>query len=143
MAGVNKVIILGRLGKDPETKTFENGGKICTITMATSESYTDREGNKVEKTEWHNIIFTNKLAELAEKYLGKGKELYVEGKLRTRKYDDSNGVTRYVTEIVATNMNLIGGTAQPNNQQQSNTEQQSSQKESDFVGDVVDEDLPF
>jgi single-strand DNA-binding protein len=134
MAGVNKVIILGRLGKDPETKTFENGGKICTITMATSESYTDREGNKVEKTEWHNIIFTNKLAELAEKYLGKGKELYVEGKLRTRKYDDSNGVTRYVTEIVATNMNFIGG-------QNDSSTSQSDTSQSATIQD--DGGLPF
>lgn len=131
---VNKWIGLGRLGKNPETKTFENGGKICTITMATSESYTDREGNKVEKTEWHNIIFTNKLAELAEKYLGKGKELYVEGKLRTRKYDDSNGVTRYVTEIVATNMNLIGG-------QNDSSTSQSDTSQSATIQD--DGGLPF
>jgi single-strand DNA-binding protein len=109
MSGVNKVIILGRLGKDPELKTFENGGKICNITIATSENYTDKAGNKVERTEWHNVVFNEKLADVANNYLTKGKEVYVEGKLRTRKYDDANGVTRYVTEILGLALNLIGG----------------------------------
>jgi single-strand DNA-binding protein len=115
MAGVNKVILLGRLGKDPELKTFEGGGKICNVTLATSENYTDREGNKVERTEWHNIVFNDKLADLANTYLTKGREVYIEGKIRTRNYDDANGAKRYVTEIVAINLNFIGSKPEERN----------------------------
>ena len=109
MAGVNKVIILGRLGKDPELRTLDSGAKVCTMTLATSENFNDKEGNKQERTEWHNIVLWNKLAELANTYLSKGREVYLEGKLQTRSYDDANGVKKYTTEIVASNMNFIGG----------------------------------
>lgn len=107
MAGVNKVILLGRLGKDPEVRTLDNGTKVCSMTIATSENYTDKDGQKQEKTEWHNIVLWRKLAELAESYLAKGREVYLEGKLQTRSYEQE-GVKKYTTEIVATNLNFIG-----------------------------------
>jgi single-strand DNA-binding protein len=153
MAGVNKVILLGRLGKDPEIKVFEGGGKICNIVLATSENYTDREGNKVEKTEWHNIVFNDKLADLVNTYLAKGREVYVEGKLRTRKYDDANGVTKYITEILGQNVNFIGGRNDSNSGSQNYSSEQSSEPEQKavsspspadtFTAATDDDDLPF
>jgi len=109
MAGVNKVILLGRLGKDPELRSLESGTKVCTFSIATSENYTDREGQKQERTEWHNIVLWAKLAELADSYLSKGREVYIEGKLQTRKWQDQTGNDRYTTEIVGTSMNFVGG----------------------------------
>lgn len=107
MGGVNKVILLGRLGKDPELKTLESGAKVCTFSIATSENYTDKEGQKQEKTEWHNIVLWAKLAELADSYLSKGREVYIEGKLQTRKWQYQTGNDRYTTEIVGSNLNFI------------------------------------
>ena len=109
MSGVNKVILVGRLGKNPETRTLDNGAKVCTFSIATSEVYKDRDGQRQEKTEWHNIVLWRNLADIAESYLAKGREVYVEGKLQTRSWDDQNGQKRYTTEIVGTNINLIGG----------------------------------
>ena len=107
MAGVNKVILVGRLGKDPELRNFENGGSIATFTMATSETYKDKvTGEKKEITEWHNIVLRKGLAEVATKYLHKGDMLYVEGKIRTRSWE-KDGVTRYTTEIIGENMNML------------------------------------
>jgi single-strand DNA-binding protein len=107
MSGVNKVILVGRLGKDPELRNFENGGSIATFTMATSETYKDKiTGEKKEITEWHNIVLRKGLAEVATKYLHKGDMLYVEGKLRTRSWE-KEGVTRYTTEIIGENMNML------------------------------------
>lgn len=114
MAGVNKVIILGRLGRDPEVRNFQNGGKVVNLRVATSERYKDREGNQQERTEWHSIaIFNEKLGEIAERYLRKGSEVYVEGQLETRKWQDKEGQERYTTEIVLRQFRgelaLIGG----------------------------------
>jgi len=114
MAGVNKVILLGRLGKDPEVRNFQNGGRVVNLRLATSERYKDREGNQQEKTEWHSVaIFNEKLGEIAEKYLRKGSEVYLEGQLETRKWQDQSGQDRYSTEIVLRNfrgeLTLIGG----------------------------------
>jgi single-strand DNA-binding protein len=114
MAGVNKVILLGRLGRDPEVRNFQNGGKVVNLRLATSERYKDREGNQQEKTEWHSVaIFNEKLGEIAEKYLRKGSEVYVEGQLETRKWQDQSGQDRYSTEIVLRNfrgeLSLVGG----------------------------------
>ena len=124
MRGVNKTITLGTLGADPEVKQFANGGSITTISVATSEQWVDKQtGEKREATEWHRIQFNNKLAEIAAQYLRKGSQVYVEGSLRTRKYQDQNGQDRYVTEIRADQMQMLGGSqAQQNNggyQQQS------------------------
>ena len=103
MAGsVNKVILIGNLGADPETKTFQNGGKVCNLRIATSESWKDKNtGDKQERTEWHSVaIFSEGLAGVAERFLKKGSKVYVEGQLRTRKWQDQNGNDRYSTEVV-------------------------------------------
>lgn len=114
MAGVNKVILLGRLGRDPEVRNFQNGGRVVNLRLATSERYKDREGNMQERTEWHSVaIFNEKLGEIAEKYLRKGSEVYLEGQLETRKWQDQSGQDRYTTEIVLRQyrgeLALVGG----------------------------------
>jgi single-strand DNA-binding protein len=114
MAGVNKVILLGRLGKDPEVRNFQNGGKVVNLRLATSERYKDREGNQQERTEWHSVaIFNERLGEVAEKYLRKGGEVYIEGQLETRKWQGQDGQDKYTTEIVLRQfrgeLQLIGG----------------------------------
>ena len=110
MASVNKVILIGHLGKDPETRTFQNGGRVANVSLATSESWTDkRTGEKREATEWHNLVFNDKLAEIAGKYLNKGSFIYVEGSLKTRKWQDMEGQDRYVTEIRVRELRMLGG----------------------------------
>jgi len=107
MSGVNKVILIGRLGKDPEVRNLDNGAVVANFSIATSESYKDRTtGEKKEITEWHNIVVWRGLAEISQKYLHKGDMVYIEGKLRTRSWE-KDGVTRYTTEIVADNMNML------------------------------------
>lgn len=108
MSGVNKVILIGRLGKNPETHVFENGGKKVSFSLATSETYRDKDGNRKELTEWHNIICWRNLADVAEKYLAKGKLIYLEGRLRTRAWDDANGAKHYTTEIEANTFTMLG-----------------------------------
>jgi single-strand DNA-binding protein len=105
MAGsVNKVILVGNLGRDPEVRNFQNGGRVVNLRVATSETYKDREGNRQEKTEWHSVaIFNEKLGEIAERYLRKGSKVYLEGKLETRKWTDQAGQERYTTEVVLRN----------------------------------------
>ena len=108
MAGVNKAIIVGRLGKDPEVRHLDNGVAVASFSLATSETYKDRNtGEKKETTDWHNIVLWRGLAEIAEKYLKKGDQVYVEGKLKTRSWE-KDGVTRYTTEIVGDSMNMLG-----------------------------------
>jgi single-strand DNA-binding protein len=108
--GVNKVILIGNLGKDPELKSFPNGDAFCNLTLATSESWTDKQsGEKKERTEWHNLVFTRKLAEIAGQYLKKGSKIYVEGSLRTRKWQDKEGHDRYTTEIQVNDMQMLDG----------------------------------
>jgi len=107
MSGVNKVILVGRLGKDPEVRNLENGASVANFTIATSESYKDKTtGEKKEITEWHNIVLWRGLAEIAAKYLHKGDMIYVEGKLRTRSWE-KEGVTRYTTEVIGDNMTML------------------------------------
>ena len=102
MAGsVNKVIIIGNLGRDPETRTFQNGGKVCNLRIATSETWKDQSGERKERTEWHSVaIFQEGLVRIAEQYLRKGSKVYIEGKLQTRKWQDQSGQDRYSTEVV-------------------------------------------
>jgi single-strand DNA-binding protein len=108
--GVNKVILIGNLGKDPEMKSFPNGDAFCNLTLATSESWTDKQsGEKKERTEWHNLVFTRKLAEIAGQYLKKGSKIYVEGALQTRKWQDKDGHDRYTTEIRVNDMQMLDG----------------------------------
>ena len=109
MAGVNKVILVGNLGKDPEVKYLDNGVAVANFSLATTENYKNKEGEKVSQTEWHNIVLWRGLAEVAEKYLQKGASVYIEGKIKTRKWEDKEGNTRYNTEILADNMTMLGG----------------------------------
>ena len=110
MASVNKVIIVGNLGKDPEVRYLPSGSAICNISVATSRQWKDKtSGDKQEETEWHRITFFDRMAEIAGEYLKKGRSVYVEGRLKTRKYTDKDGVEKYSTDIVATEMQLLGG----------------------------------
>ena len=108
MASVNKVILVGNLGKDPEVRYMPSGDAITNITMATTDSWKDKNGEKQEKTEWHRIAFFGKLAEIAGEYLKKGSQVYVEGRLQTRKWQDKEGHDRYTTEIIADRMQMLG-----------------------------------
>lgn len=145
MAGVNKVIILGNLGIDPEVRTLESGAKLARLRIATSESYTNREGQRVENTEWHNVTVWRQLADIAEKYLFKGRQVYIEGKLQTRSWKDAEGNDRYTTEIVGDKLQLIGGRPDSNDSgAQKSTEGTSSSNQpvANSGGDDSD-DLPF
>jgi single-strand DNA-binding protein len=108
--GINKVILVGNLGQDPEVKYMPNGNAVCNITVATSESWKDKNsGEMQERTEWHRVVFFRRLAEIAGEYLKKGSQVYLEGRLQTRKWQDQQGQDRYTTEIVADNMQMLGG----------------------------------
>jgi single-strand DNA-binding protein len=107
MASVNKVILVGNLGRDPEVRYMPNGEAVCNFSIATTENWKDKSGVKQEKTEWHNIVMYRKLAEIAGEYLKKGRPVYVEGRLQTRKWE-KDGVTRYTTEIIGDNMQMLG-----------------------------------
>ena len=108
--GINKVILVGNIGKDPETRYMPNGKAVTNFSVATSESWTDRtSGDKQERTEWHNVVLFEKLAEIAAEYLRKGSQVYIEGSLRTRKWQDKEGKDRYTTEIVGRDMQMLGG----------------------------------
>lgn len=112
---VNKVILLGRLGQDPELKYTPGGAAVCNFSVATTESWTDKQGQKQEKTEWHRIVVWGKLAELCNQYLAKGRQAFVEGRLQTRSWDDKDGSKRYTTEIMANTVQFIGGATASNN----------------------------
>jgi len=108
--GVNKVILVGNLGRDPEVRYMPSGNAVANVTLATTESWKDKQsGEKQERTEWHNVVFYSRLAEIAGEYLKKGSQVYVEGSLRTRKWQDKNGNDRYTTEIIASDMQMLGG----------------------------------
>lgn len=110
MASVNKVILIGNLGRDPETRFFPDGGAICNVTIATTRQWKNKDsGERQEETEWHRVVFNGRLAEIAGEYLKKGKSVYVEGRLKTRKWTDKDGVEKYTTEIVAQEMTMLGG----------------------------------
>ena len=109
MASVNKVILLGNLGRDPETRYTTGGDAVCNLSIATSEQWKDKNGEKQERTEWHRVVLFGRQAEIAGEYLKKGRSVYIEGRLQTRKYTDKDGVEKYSTEIVADRMQLIGG----------------------------------
>lgn len=143
MSGVNKVILVGRLGKDPEVRNLENGATVANFTMATSEVYKDRTtGERKEITEWHNVVLWRGLAETASKYLHKGDQVYIEGKLRTRSWE-KEGVTRYTTEIIGDNMTLLG--SRPGGAGERPSQPQYTQGGDDPKGapDNSTDDLPF
>ncbi|WP_205503470.1 single-stranded DNA-binding protein [Rufibacter psychrotolerans] len=109
MASINKVILIGNLGKDPEVRHLEGGVAVARFPLATSETFKDKNGERQERTEWHNIVVWRGLAEVAEKYVKKGQSVYIEGRIRTNSYQDKDGIQRYSTEIVADNMTMLGG----------------------------------
>ena len=159
MSSVNKQIIIGRLGNDPEYKDFGNGSGVTNISVATSEKYTNKQGEKVEETEWFKVSMFGKLGEIAAKYLRKGSLVYIEGKTKTRKYTDSNGIDKYISEVIGQQMQMLSsineGQATNNQQVQQNPQQRqqqpqqgfnnqmSQQPRQDMSNAVVDEQIPF
>lgn len=130
MASVNKVILVGHLGKDPETRYMPNGDAITNATLATSESWKDKQtGEKKEQTEWHRLVFYRKLAEIAGQYLRKGSLIYIEGSLKTRKWQDKDGQDRYTTEITVNEMTMLGGRGDAGSGQSSSEPQQRQQQQ--------------
>ncbi len=139
MAAVNKAILLGNLGKDPLVRTLENGNKVANFSLATSRTYKGPDGNPVEETEWHNIVLWGNLADLAEKFLAKGKQVYIEGRIRNRQYDDKEGNRRYVTEIVGENVVLVGGKGADNGP----STRLNPEVTSKVIEPPIEDDLPF
>ena len=139
MAGVNKVILVGNLGKDPEVRYLDSGVAVANFSLATTENYKNKQGEKVSQTEWHNIVLWRGLAEVAEKWLKKGSSVYVEGKIRTNKWEDKEGNTRYNTEILVDNMTMLG------NRINSDVNDKNDGKTVSEINSVNDDndDLPF
>jgi single-strand DNA-binding protein len=145
MSGVNKVILVGRLGKDPEVRNLDNGATVANFTIATSESYKDKTtGEKKEITEWHNIVLWRGLAEISQRYLHKGDMVYIEGKLRTRSWE-KEGVTRYTTEVVADNMTMLStkGSSSGSSDMGSRPAERASTESFSSPADSGTDDLPF
>ena len=143
---VNKVILIGRLGQDPETRYMANGEAVTNITLATTESWKDKNGEKQEKTEWHRCTFYRKLAEIAGEYLKKGGMVYIEGKLETRKWTDKNGIDRYTTGIIVNEMRMLSGKPAGQNNgtdSQSNNQTSKQQPQQGQGGFDDDDDIPF
>ncbi|VTY10032.1 Single-stranded DNA-binding protein [Neisseria subflava] len=130
---VNKVILIGRLGKEPTIRYMPNGEAVCNFSVATSEKYTDKNGQRQEATEWHNVTMYRKLAEIAGKYLTKGSQVYLEGKIQSRKYTDKNGVERTAYDIIANEMKMLGGNSQTPAQKPQQAQAQ----------DDISDDVPF
>ena len=139
---VNKVILVGRLGKDPEVKYMTNGEAVANATLATSETWKDKSGEKQEKTEWHNLVFYRRLAEIAGEYLKKGSQVYIEGRIQTRKYTTKEGQERYITEIIVNEMQMLGGNKTAENTPIPNTPQPVRSAPAPAV-DAFDDDVPF
>jgi single-strand DNA-binding protein len=136
MSGINKVILVGHLGKDPEVRYLDGGVSVASFPLATTETF-NKDGRKVEQTEWHNIVLWRSLADVAAKFLQKGKLVYIEGKLRTRSFEDKEGIKKYTTEIVAENFTMLG--------RKTDFESDSSSRPSIKANDEVDmnDDMPF
>jgi len=147
MASVNKVILLGHLGKDPEVRYLPNGDAVANVSIATSEAWNDKaSGEKKEATEWHRVVFYGRLAEIAGEYLRKGAPVYVEGKLTTRKWEDKDGQTRYTTEVRASEMKMLGkkqdGEREPEGQPAPKSENKPAPARGGAIEDM-DSDIPF
>lgn len=140
--GVNKVILIGNVGKDPEIKHLDNGMVIANLRLATSETYKNKNNEKVTNTEWHNVVLFRNQAEVAEKYVKKGDALYIEGRIRTRSWDDKDGNKRYMTEIIGNNMQMLGGGKKS---EDTSVSQSNEVTESETASGIPDEedDLPF
>ena len=143
MAGVNKVIVVGRLGSDPDTRYMPSGSAVTNVSVATSESWKDKEtGEKQEKTEWHRVVFFNRLAEIASEYLKKGSQIYVEGRLQTRKWEDKEGNEKWTTEIVANQMQMLGERMSSGSSSNDRAPAQNTNK-NEFANYDFDDDIPF
>lgn len=138
MAGVNKVILIGNLGKDPEVRYLDSGVVVANFSLATTENYKNKEGERVSLTEWHNIVLWRGLAEVAEKWLKKGSSVYIEGKIRNRKWEDKEGNTRYTTEILGDNMTMLGKKEDSSAEKTETTPEQES-----IPQEEKGDDLPF
>ena len=148
MGSLNKVMLIGRLGSDPEKKVTQNGSSVVSFSLATTESYKDKQGNKQETVEWHKVVLWNRLADLAEQYLGKGKQVYIEGSLRTNEWTDKDGKKRYTTEVIGQSIQFIDSGSsdqvQNNNKQIYQQKQQSNNQYSNNIDDeFIEDDLPF
>ena len=155
MAGVNKVIIVGRLGKDPEVRYTPNGQAVANFTVATSDNWTDKtSGEKQEKTEWHRVVVWGRLAELSRDYLKKGKQVYLDGRLQTRNWDDKDGNKKYITEIVANNIQFLGSATDKTETTSSNdgvdyipadtnVSNNNNLNTANVENSINDEDIPF
>lgn len=137
---LNKVMLIGNLGADPELRFMPNGNGVATVSIATTERYKDKEGNKQEKTEWHRVIFFNKLAEIVGEYVKRGSSIYVEGKLQTRKWQDKDGKDHYTTEIIASEMKMLGGKL---GKEEKQGEPERKVTENNNYPDDFDDDIPF
>ena len=139
--GYHKTIIKGNLGKDPEVKHFDSGSSVASFPVAVSDSYRNKDGENVDQTEWYNVVVWGKLAEVVEKYVSKGDSVLIEGRMKTRSYEDKNGEKRYVTELNATELNMLGGARDqeaPVTQRDANVPKRDAN-----VGDEQEDDLPF
>ena len=144
MAGINKVIIVGNLGNDPEIRTMPNGDAVAKISVATSESWVDKNTNERKtQTEWHSIVFYRRQAEVAGEYLRKGSKVYVEGRLRTRKWQDQNGQDRYTTEIQGDNLQMLGGRQDEPKQAKASKVKPEPLSAMAEQGDSFDDNIPF
>lgn len=148
--GINKVILVGNLGQDPETRYTANGAAVTNISVATAEQWKDKEtGERKEKTEWHRVVFFQRLAEVAGEYLKKGSQVYIEGKLQTRKWQAQDGTDRYTTEIVAHEMQMLGGRPQSRGdagggfRERSPEQRAHAPQQQDTGPDFDDDDIPF
>ncbi len=142
--GVNKVILVGNLGQKPEMRYTQTNTAVATLSIATSESWKDKEsGEQREKTEWHRVVFFGKLAEIAEQYLDKGSQVYVEGKLQTRKWQDKDGNDKYTTEILGNEMNMLGGRQSSSDSDAYDQSQPTSQTAQSQDSQISEEDIPF
>jgi single-strand DNA-binding protein len=144
MAGVNKAIIIGRLGRDPETKYTSDGTAITNFSVATSEEWKDKHsGEKKEKTEWHRIVAYRKLAEICSEYLAKGRQVYIEGRIQTREWEDNNGNKRTVTEIVASDVRFLGGAGAGDARPQTQKHSTGNVDGKPYVSQHGEDEIPF
>lgn len=141
MSGINKVILIGHLGKDPEIRTLDGGVSVASFPLATSETF-NKDGRKVEQTEWHNIVMWRGLADVAAKFLQKGKLVYIEGKLRTRSFEDKEGIKKYTTEVVAENFTMLGRKSDFEPEGSNNNKTHKPDADEAF-GVMGNDDLPF
>lgn len=140
MTGVNKVILIGNLGKDPEVRYLEGGTAVAKFPLATSESYKDKSGKKIDQTEWHNIVLWRGLAEVAEKFLKKGMQIFIEGKLRSRSWEDKEGNKKYITEIIGDNLTILSRRDENHNQSSSSAGEENNVS---ISSNESTDDLPF